>query len=163
MTVRDFLGFPSLQEVECSGGTLKAEMDLLSLTLFRIPDNAILAIVNPLKNTCKTFSEFASCDIRAGDTRSSVVRTLVAHLEEGQTALLGCNVTGFLETGHPRVFSWSLTVYRKSKGSFVLLVCLFVPKESFVCLRVPTSLNTVMHVVRSHKNGPGNTLTIMCL
>ena len=120
MAVRDFLGFPSLQEVECSGGSLKAEVDILSLTLFRISDNSILAIANPLKNTCKTYSDFSSCDISASDTRSSTVRTLVADLEEGQTTIIGCNVTSFLETGHPQVYSWSLAVRRRSKGRPVL-------------------------------------------
>ena len=115
MTVRDFLGFPSLQEVECSGGSLAAEVDLLSLTLFKMSGNSILAIVNPLKDTCMTFSEFSSCDISVGDTKASVVRTLVADLEEGETMILGCNVTGFLKTGHPQVYSWSLPVYRKRK------------------------------------------------
>ena len=113
MTVRDFLGFPSLQEVECSGGSLAAEVDLLSLTLFKMSENSILAVANPLKSTCMTFSEFSSCDISAGNTRQSVVRTLVADLEEGETTVLGCNVTGFLKTGHPQVYSWSLSVYRK--------------------------------------------------
>ena len=126
MTVRDFLGFPSLQEVECSGGSLKAEVDLLSLTLFTIADSSILAIVNPLKNTCKTYSEFSSCHIRAGDTRSSVVRTLVADLKEGESTVIGCNVTSFLDTGHPQVYSWSLPVFRKRRKGVVVVGCLFV-------------------------------------
>ena len=115
MTVRDFLGFPSLQEVQCSGESLKTDVDLLSLTLFKMSDNSILGIINPLKNTCKTFSEFSSCEINVGDTRKSLVRTLVADLEEGDTTRLGCNVTSFLENGHAQMYSWSASVHRKSK------------------------------------------------
>lgn len=113
--MRDFLGFPSLQEVECSGGSLRTDVDLLSLTLFRMSDNSVLGIINPLKNTCKTFSEFSSCEINVGDTRRSLVRTLVADLEEGQSTRLGCNVTSFLENGHAQMYSWSIFVHRKSK------------------------------------------------
>ena len=115
MTVGDFLGFPSLQEVECSGGSLKAELDLLSLTLFRAADNTVLATLNTFKGTCKTFSEFSSCNLNVGETRKSSVRTLVADLQQGQTTILGCNVTSFLENGHAQMYSWSLPVYRKGK------------------------------------------------
>ena len=120
MTVRDFLGFPSLQEVECSGGSLTGDVNLLSLKLFRTSDNAVMAIINPLKNTCKTFHEFSSCDINTGDSRKSLVRTLVADLEEGETTVLGCNVTTFLEDGHAQMYSWFITVHRKRKWSRVV-------------------------------------------
>ena len=113
--MRDFLRFPSLQEVECSGESLKVEVNLLSLKLFRTSDNAVLALINPLKNTCKTFHEFSSCSINTGDTRRSLVRTLVADLEEGETTRLGCNVTTFLEDGHAQMYSWFINVHRKSK------------------------------------------------
>ena len=126
LTVRDFLGFPSLKEVECSGGSIKAEVDLLSLTLYKTTDNTILAILNTYKSTCKTFSEFSSCDLIVGDSKKSVVRTLVADLEEGETTILGCNVTTFLEIGHAPKYSWSIPVYRKSK--LVRTCCLCVHK-----------------------------------
>lgn len=114
LTVRDFLGFPSLKEVECSGQSVKAEVELLSLTLYR-QDNAILAILNTIKSTCKTFNEFSSCDLNEVDQRRSVLRTLVSHLEAGQTTVIGCNVTTFQEIGHAPRYSWSIPVYRESK------------------------------------------------
>ena len=126
LTVRDFLGFPSLKEVECSGGSIKAEVDLLSLTLYKTTDNTILAILNTYKSTCKTFSEFSSCDLIVGDSKKSVVRTLVADLEEGETTTLGCNVTTFLEIGHAPKYSWSIPVYRESE--LVRMCCLCVHK-----------------------------------
>ena len=112
MTVRDFMGFPSLQEVECSGGSLRTKVNYMSLTLFKISDNSLIATLISSKNTCKTFIEFSSCEIDSSDSRKSVVRTLVADLEEGGSTRLGCNVTSVLESGHPRVFSWSLVVRR---------------------------------------------------
>ena len=121
MTVHDFLGFPSLQEVECSGGSLEAEVDLLSLTLFRTADNTILAKLNTFKSTCKTFSEFSSCDLHVDNTIKSSVRTLVADLEEGETTTVGCNVTSFLENGHTPRYSWFITVHRKSKWGYISL------------------------------------------
>lgn len=121
MTVRDFLGFPSLQEVECSGKSLKEEDDLLSLTLYRFSDKTVVAALNTLKGTCKTFSEYSSCNLNIVDTKKSQVRTLVSELEEGETVFLGCNATSMLETGHPHVHSWTARVYRRSK--FLLCVC----------------------------------------
>lgn len=131
MRVHDFLGFPSLQEVECSGGSIKTEADVLSLTLYTVPENVLLANVKTFKNTCKTFSDFSSCTIVPGDSRKSVVRTLVADLEEGGSTTLGCNVTIVQENGHPRVYSWSILVHRKSKWRYpyVLLsgICQIMP------------------------------------
>ena len=90
-------------------------MDLLSLTLFERSDSKVLAILNTFKSTCKTYSEFSSCDLNVGDTKQSVVRTLVADLEQGETTVIGCNVTTFMELGHAPRYSWSVPVFRKSE------------------------------------------------
>lgn len=119
MRVHNFLGFPSLQEVECSGGSIETDADILSLTLYKVPTNVLLANVKTFKNTCKTFSEFSSCTIVSGDSRKSTVKTLVADLEEGGRTMLGCNVTVVQENGHPRVYSWSILVHRKSKWKYL--------------------------------------------
>lgn len=115
MTVHDFLSFPSLQEVECSGQTLEREVDFLSLTLFKISDNSLIATVKTTQNTCHTHTEYASCTIDAGNIRQSVARTLVADLHAGQTVVLGCNVTTVYKSGHPRVYTWSIQVHHKRK------------------------------------------------
>ena len=122
MTVRDFLGFPSLQEVECSGGSLRTKVNYLSLTLFKMSDNSVIASLISSENTCNTFVEYSSCAIDSSDRRKSVVRTLVADLEEGGSTTLGCNVTSVLDSGHPRVFSWSVVVRRRSE-CFCLCPC----------------------------------------
>ena len=115
MAVGDFLSFPSLQEVECTGKSLQEEVDFLSLTLFRVSDNSVIATLKTSKNTCSTFSEFSSCAIDLGDSRKSAVRTLVADLEEGERTTLGCNVTSVLKNGHARMYSWFIHVQRRSK------------------------------------------------
>ena len=113
MTARDFLGFPSLQEVECSGKTLKTEVTYLSLTLYSVSDNSILAKLNTGDGTCKTFAELASCElVESGDRRNSVVKTLVSDLGNGEKRSIGCNVTGVVDSGHPKVFSW--IIYAKN-------------------------------------------------
>lgn len=69
MTVNDFQGFPSLQEVECSGKTLTRDVDALSLTLFKMSDKTTLVTVKTVKNTCHTFTDYASCHIDRGDPK----------------------------------------------------------------------------------------------
>ena len=111
----DFKGFPSLKEVECTGASIESGVDLLSLTLFKTAESKVLAILNTIKSTCKTFSEFSSCFINIGEPRKSVLRTLITDLQEGETVVLGCNVTTFVEIGHAPRHSWTIPVYRRSK------------------------------------------------
>jgi hypothetical protein len=118
MLVRDFLGFQSLKEVECSGRNLPEEIDFMSVTMFRVSDSSVLGTLKTLKNDCQTYSEYASCVIDSGDSRKSAVRTLVADLEEEQTKLFGCNVSVIMKNGHARMYSWSISVYRESKICF---------------------------------------------
>jgi hypothetical protein len=117
MTLRNFKGFPSLKEVECSGSELKSDADLLSLTLFAYPRNKPLAILDVFKSSCNTFAEFSSCDLDTADTKKSIVRTLTT-IEEGQTMMFGCNVTTRVRYEHTLTYSsdtWSVSVYRESK------------------------------------------------
>jgi hypothetical protein len=117
--VRNFLGFPSLKEVECSGATLPSEVKVLSLTLFTIPSNEPLALMDTyVETTCKTFSEYASCSVDAGDSRKSFVRTLLADLEEEGRVYVGCNVSMRVASGHTLTYpsqTWRISVYRESK------------------------------------------------
>jgi hypothetical protein len=113
--VRDFRGFSSLKEVECTGSTLQQDVNYLSLTLFRPSDNSVLATLVSSKDTCHTFSEFASCFIDTADSRKSVVRTLVTNLEGEERTVVACNVTSVFSSGHPKVYTWTIAVYRESK------------------------------------------------
>ena len=125
--MQDFQGFPSLQEVECSGRTLHKDVDYLSLNLFKLSDKSQIATVRTSKNTCNTFTEYASCHIDTGDNRNSVARTLVSDLRIGQSTVIGCTATVVYFVGHPQVYNWSIRVFAKRKISRILLtVCLFV-------------------------------------
>ena len=117
LTSRDFRGFPSLQEVECGGGTLNTDVKLMSLHIYTLPDSAALASLNVYTNSCITFGEYSSCRIHPTDTQKSKVRILVHDLEEGSGRQYGCTANALNALGHPVVFTWKLFVRRHRKCS----------------------------------------------
>lgn len=127
MSVRNFLEFATLKEVECSGATLRTEVTFLSLTLFKVEDQTMLAHMLTSTKTCNTFAEFASCSINVADSTKSVVKTLLADLNVGERVLVGCNVTSVLANGHAQMFSWSIAVERERE-----FVCFFKRKNMYL-------------------------------
>ena len=119
MKVQTFRGFPSLQEVECWAGHLEAEVKLLSLKLYNVADDTLLAYLNTLTNECMTFLEYSSCDIDTSDTRQSRLRVLVADLKEGESRTYGCKTSSFRSTEEAKTSTWSIVVRRNSE----LLLC----------------------------------------
>lgn len=117
MIVRDFKGIPSLQEVECSARAISRPVLMCSIKLFKQSNNELLVKLTSSENTCKTYTEFASCTlISSGDRRGSAVRTLVSDWSRGRSIGLGCNGTCVLtHNDHPLVFSWSINAHMKSK------------------------------------------------
>ena len=115
MTVRYFKGFRSLQEIECSPARLNAEVKILSIKMFTVPGDTVLAHANPVTNECLTFKEFSSCKIDTSDTRKSGLRVLVSDLEEGESRQYGCKATSFGSLGDTETSTWYLTVNRKSE------------------------------------------------
>lgn len=115
--MRDYRGLDSIQEVECSGGNVEAEVKLLSLKLFRVSDNMVLAHASLLNNQCLTYGEFASCTIDTSDFRKSVLRVLVTDLEEGESRTYGCNAASLRGIDDMQKFSWTLSVTRRSEFS----------------------------------------------
>lgn len=113
IVVRDFRGFPSIQEVECWGGTLEADVKLLSLKLFEAASDSVVAYVNPLTSECLTFREFSSCLIDAIDTRKTKLRVLVSDLEEGHSREYGCVATRLKALDTHKV-TWKIAVQRRS-------------------------------------------------
>lgn len=112
MTARTFKKISSIQEVGCWGEPLDSNTDLLSLRLFKVLDNTVLAYLNPLKNECKTFEEFTSCFIDSANTRSSRLSILVPDLEENESRQYGCTATSVGSLGHTYTVDWFLTVTR---------------------------------------------------
>jgi hypothetical protein len=116
IAVRDFLGFPSLKEVECSGSAMSSDVDLImSITLFKVSSNKAFVYLNTHKSECTTFHDYSSCTINSGDSKKSSVRTLVADLEEDETVYVGCNITTLKGLGRAQEYSWSVAVHRESK------------------------------------------------
>ena len=115
MTVRNFKGFLSLQEVECSAAKVKTELRVFSLKMFSIPDNTVLATANPMVNECVTFADYSSCSIDKTDTRNSKLRVLVSDLREGEVRRYGCRVNSFDSFGDTVTSTWSVSVEKESE------------------------------------------------
>lgn len=115
MTSRDFKGIPSLQEVECSGATLKPEVKLLSLQLHRLSDNTALAFLNTYTNNCMTFGDYSSCFIDPDVAHRSRLRILVFDLDEGESRDYGCTVNTMDSYGNPKTSNWKIAVTRESE------------------------------------------------
>ena len=117
MSASNFKDIPQLQEVECWPGNLEADMKLLSLSLYRVRDESVLALLNVLTNSCLTHGEFSSCTLDTSEPRKSKVRVLVADLEEGESRTFGCDVKAFTSRGESTKTSTSLVVTRHSELS----------------------------------------------
>ena len=115
MTSRDFKGIPSLQEVECLGGSLKPELKLLSLKIYSAAENSVLASLNVLTKTCLTYSDFSSCYVNNSNTHKSRLRVLVPDLEEGESRQYKCKVNALNSEGDSKVSTWSTLVTRRSE------------------------------------------------
>ena len=133
MTSRIFKDIPSLQEVECSGGSLKPEVTLLSLQMHRLSDSKTLASLNVFLKTCVTLSSYSSCVIDNGDTHKSRLRVLVDDLAEGESRGYGCTVNTVKSVGNPVTLNWTIHIRRNSKcgcssNIFVVVVTVFPAK-----------------------------------
>ena len=133
MAVRNFKGFQSLQEVECWAGHLETEMKLLSLKMYTISDNSVLAYLNTLTNECVTYGEYASCFIDTISTRQSRLRVLVADLEEGESRGYGCKASVFRSGEEARTSSWSIFVQRKGEYTWSIVDVCFSVRMIYTC------------------------------
>ena len=109
MTVGAFRGYPSLQELQCSGENLPAGSDLVYMVLFKQATGKILAFINLRKGECSTAEDYVSCDVDSDDTRRSRLRVLLTDVDSSATAF-GCNVTVIGPGGMLKTLSWWLAV-----------------------------------------------------
>ena len=117
LTSKPFYGLANTQEVECSGRTLDSATSLLSLSLFSLHDDRVLASANIATKACLTSGYFSSCLFHQSDTRQSKLRTVVGvqDLADGEEKWIGCNVTAFVSGGRSMIYSWKLAVSRSRK------------------------------------------------
>ena len=111
-----------MQEVECTTGSLQAEVKVFSLKMFAEPDNSMLAHVNPVTNECIMFGEFSSCVVDASNTRNARLKVLVSDLAAGESRRYGCTASSFGPFGETNVVTWSVTVKRDSESSSRLTI-----------------------------------------
>ncbi|XP_025102797.1 uncharacterized protein LOC112569272 [Pomacea canaliculata] len=72
LRARPFPPVPWIVEIECSGRTLDADVDVLSMSLYDKDANEVLATLNLKTGDCTTTRRFSSC------TRSQRARTTPA-------------------------------------------------------------------------------------
>nr|KAG5701996.1 hypothetical protein BaRGS_015731 [Batillaria attramentaria] len=128
LITRSFRGLHNIQEVECSGEFLDPGTSVLSMSLYLVRNDTVLASVNVATGACLTAGYFSSCTIDAADSRGSFsscrideansrrtrLAALVVDLEYGEERVYGCNVS-VVESGTRMVsFSWRVTVKRVS-------------------------------------------------
>lgn len=124
MTSRDFKGFPSLQEVECTGQGLKSDVKLIALLMYSLPNNDVMASMNVISKDCVTFGKFSSCEVNVTHPHRSKLRLLVADLEEGERREYKCTANTYDSLGLTKVFSWTSVVQRVSEYfDFAILIC----------------------------------------
>ncbi|XP_076457558.1 uncharacterized protein LOC143291542 [Babylonia areolata] len=130
MAVAPFQGIPNILEVSCSGEALEADSEVFVMALLQrrtkkmmTPTSSItttnknnnsstrIALVNVMSGECSTSGSFSSCRLFKGDSRRTLLRTLVMGLEPGETRTYSCQVT-FLRSGDssPRSSEWRLDV-----------------------------------------------------
>ena len=115
MTSHDFRGIPSIQEVDCWGGSLNADVKLISLQIFKLPESVVLASLNVYTNNCMTYGDYSSCVIDQNDVHKSHVRVLVHDLKEGERREYGCTATTVTAQGNAVVTNWKMVLNRTSE------------------------------------------------
>ncbi|KAL8615874.1 hypothetical protein ACOMHN_058941 [Nucella lapillus] len=93
-----------------NGHNLKAEVKLLSLQLFQLPDSRLLATLNVFSNSCVTLGDYSACQVYGGDTHRSQLRVLVTDLQAEEGRRYKCTANVVDGYGFPEVLTWILTV-----------------------------------------------------
>ena len=116
LEVRYFLGLQQLPEVICSGKHLRPELEVISIKVFQRSNTRVLGLAFPAQSSCYSYSEFSSCELKLGDSRASVIRTLVSYLEAGKATYIACNVSTYDRNAITKTYTWTILV--RSHGEF---------------------------------------------
>ena len=90
-------------------------MKLISLMMFTVPNNEIIASLNVMANTCLTHNDYSSCFIDTENTQRSKLRVLEHNLVGGESKQYGCEVNSVNPRGKTKSITWSVSVTGKSK------------------------------------------------
>ena len=123
MSVRTFKGISSLQEVECWGGHLDPDVKLLSLKMYTVPQQKVLAYLFLVSSECMTYSEYSSCFIDESDPKRSRLRVLVSDLAEGEKRIYGCEADRVKYLERTKTSVWSILLERNSEYSYFVSGC----------------------------------------
>lgn len=105
-----FQGHDFIHEVVCSGETLDAGWDVLSMVLYECQGHKVLATVNLRSQECSTGDSFSSCFIDNRDTRNTRISSLITDLAGGESKEYGCNITSFKSGTRAYFLSWKTTI-----------------------------------------------------
>ncbi|XP_076457967.1 uncharacterized protein LOC143291754 isoform X11 [Babylonia areolata] len=114
-TAKAFHGYAPVTQIECTGGDLNPDLYVLSIVIYVVQDDHVLASANVGKEECSTSGAFSSCVFEGRDSRRTRVRTLVTRgmrVEEGWR-VFGCNLTSFRTGGRVATVTLMLTVDRE--------------------------------------------------
>lgn len=87
MTTRLFLGMASALELECSGQSLGADINLLRMMLCSVGRNRVLANFTVKDEVCVTTDVYSSCVEGSGSWRNNKLGLLLFDAAEGQSRI----------------------------------------------------------------------------
>lgn len=123
---KNFHGFHSITELECSGSSLPTDADILTIVIYVVRNDHVIASANVGKEECSTSGSFSSCVFHPQDTRGAQLRTLITDPPtEEEYRVYGCNVTSFKTGGRLNTVTWMTRVERERKSCVVhVYVCI---------------------------------------
>ncbi|PVD27100.1 hypothetical protein C0Q70_12251 [Pomacea canaliculata] len=128
-----FKGLTSLPTVECAADGLEADVTVMSMTMYSVHDNNVVAAINILDSECSTSGVYSACVVSSQDKKRTKLVSIVPEAVKDEVAVYGCNLTVFRQ-GKGHIVSWSTSVRLPMKGSSedVMVMCMalyYVDKE----------------------------------
>lgn len=114
----------TILQVQCSGETLDADENLLSMALYTLADEVVVVSVDLSSQECTTRGAFSACIIDKQDSRRTAIRTLVQDLPQDGSREYGCDVTSVKPGGRTRIQTWSYTLHNESMYMAFVVQCL---------------------------------------
>lgn len=104
-----FKGLTSLPTVECAADGLEADVTVMSMTMYSVRDNNVVAAINILDSECSTSGVYSACVVSSQDKKRTKLVSIVPEAVKDEVAVYGCNLTVFRQ-GKGHIVSWSTSV-----------------------------------------------------